>query len=220
MARIGNSRTAASGKRRAPLGLVLLAAMSMGATQASGLQATPAMQSSPTMVRVSIETDAGEIQLEIDVENAPVTALNFLHYVDEGLYDNGTFYRVVRADNQPDDDIRIEVVQAGMDRSRRDLAKPPIRLEGTSETGLRHLDGVISMARAGPDTGRAEFFICIGDQPELDEGGRRNPDGRGFAAFGRVIAGMDVVRAILHGPTEGQRLVRPIRIVRMERRSP
>jgi len=99
--------------------------------------------------------------------------------------------------------VKIEVIQGGIARARREDQLPPIRMESTGETGLRHLNGVLSIARAGPDTGRAEFFICIGDQPELDQGGRRNPDGWGFAAFGRVIGGMDVVRRI---QTRGPRL--------------
>ena len=168
-------------------------------------------------VRVSVHTDVGTIELELDTARAPGTAQNFLRYVDAGLYENGTFYRSVRTDNQPNTDVLIEVIQGGMDRSRRDLAWPPIRLEGTGETGITHLDGVISMALAGPHTGRAEFFICIGDQPDLDEGGLRNRDGLGFAAFGRVTSGMDVVRAIQARPTDGQTLEEPVRILRMVR---
>jgi len=123
----------------------------------------------------------------------------------------------VRPDNQPDDSIRIEVVQAGTDRSMAARLRPAIPLERTSATGLSHLDGTLSMARAGPDTGRASFFICLGDQPELDYGGARNPDGQGFAAFGRVTAGMDVVRRIQAGRVEGQRLVEPVVVTSVRR---
>jgi peptidyl-prolyl cis-trans isomerase A (cyclophilin A) len=159
-----------------------------------------------------METEAGIIEVRIDSASAPITATNFLRYVDASLYEGGTFYRVVRANNQPDDSIKIEVIQGGMDPERQDRAFDAIRLEGTDSTGLRHLDGTISMARAGPHTARSSFFICIGDQPELDAGGRRNSDGFGFAAFGQVTSGMDVVRSIQAEPADGQLLVAPILI--------
>ena len=158
-------------------------------------------------VHVVLTTALGRIDLAVDTVNAPVTGANFLRYVDGGLYAGGTFYRAVTRANQPDDSVRIEVVQGGMDRARRSEAFPPIPLEGTALTGLRHLDGTVSMARGAPDTARAEVFICIGDQPSLDQGGARNPDGRGFAAFGRVLSGMDVVRAMQARPADGQYLV-------------
>lgn len=164
-----------------------------------------------------MRTEAGVIELEIDSARAPVTSANFLRYVDAQLYSGGTFYRAVRLDNQPDDSVRIEVVQGGMNRERREEAFPPIPLEGTASTGLHHRDGVISMARAGPNTALSAFFICIGNQPELDEGGMRNPDGLGFAAFGRVVRGMDVVRTIQAGATEGQTLEESVRILEVVR---
>jgi peptidyl-prolyl cis-trans isomerase A (cyclophilin A) len=164
--------------------------------------------------RVLMTTELGDIELEVDARNAPVTAANFLRYVREGAYDGGVFHRTVRPDNQPGQAVRIEVVQGGVDPAsgRRDHA--PIPLERTSVTGLRHVDGTLSMARAEPDSATSDFFICIGDQPELDEGGRRNPDGQGFAAFGRVTRGMDVVRRIQAAPSEGQTLTPPVRILR------
>ncbi len=169
-------------------------------------------------IHVLIDTDAGHIEIALDSTAAPITVANFLRYVDAGLYDSGTFYRTVRPDNQPNDDVKIEVIQGGMNRSRRDEGFPPIPLEGTAETGIRHLDGTISMARSGPDTGRAEFFICVGDQPELDAGGARNADGFGFAAFGRVIHGMEVVREIQRREADdNQRLVDPVLIREMRR---
>ena len=170
-----------------------------------------------SLVVVVLETELGEIEITVDVGHAPVTSENFLAYLDAGLYENGTFYRTVRADNQPNDAVRIAVIQGGMDRSRRAEGRDPIRMEGTGETGLRHEDGTISMARSGPDTAGAEFFICVGPQPELDEGGRRNPDGRGFAAFGRVTRGMDVVRAINALPAQGQNLDPLVRILGVRR---
>lgn len=182
-----------------------------------GATLTASAQVSPNSVTVVIETGAGAIEIFVDSLNAPVTVGNFLRYVDAGLFEGGTFYRVVRADNQPDDSIRIAVIQGGMDSARQAEAFEPIRLEGTNETGIEHLDGTISMARAGPHTARAEFFICVGDQPELDAGGRRNPDGLGFAAFGRVTDGMEVVRRIHAVATEGQRLIVPVQIERVTR---
>lgn len=164
----------------------------------------------PTVVE--IETGAGLIVVELDTQNAPQTAANFLRYVAAGLFEGGSFYRSVRLDNQPGDVTTIEVIQGGISRERREEAFDPIPMEGTVETGLLHLDGTLSMARSGPDSARGEFFICLGDQPGLDEGGARHPDGRGFAAFGRVIEGMDVVRRIHQSETEGQRLLDPVRI--------
>ncbi|MYA33938.1 MAG: peptidylprolyl isomerase [Gemmatimonadales bacterium] len=168
-------------------------------------------------VRVVVETGIGTFELEVDVDRAPVTAANFLRYVDGGFYDGGTFFRTVHAENQPNDSIRIAVVQGGRRPDPDAESFPPIPLERTSETGLLHEDGTISMARGGPDTATQSFFICVGDQPSLDFGGMRNPDGQGFAAFGRVVAGMDVVLAIHRAPYEAQQLTPPVRIVRVYR---
>ena len=142
---------------------------------------------------------------------------NFLRYVDEGRYEGATFYRVVTPANQPDDDVRIEVIQGGFGFREDARRLPPIAHETTAQTGLRHRDGTISMARAAPGTASSEFFICLGDQPELDYGGRRNPDGQGFAAFGQVTAGMDVVRRIQGEPAPGQLLMAPVPILAIER---
>ena len=168
--------------------------------------------------RVVLDTDLGEVELEVDLARAPVTAANFLRYVDGGFYDGGRFHRTVTRDNQPDDTVRIEVVQAGIDPARRGDGFAPIELERTSVTGLAHVDGTVSMARAAPDSARSDFFVCIGDQPALDFGGARNPDGQGFAAFGRVVRGMDVVRRIQTAPSEAQQLVPPVAIRRASRR--
>lgn len=169
--------------------------------------------------RVVVETEAGEITLEVDTVRAPVTAGNFLKYVDAGLYDGGRFHRTVTTtpDNQPQNDVKIAVIQAGADPARRREYLPPIPLEPTLATTLTHADGVVSMARADPDSARDQFFICVGDQPELDAGGRRNPDGRGFAAFARVVGGMAVVRRIHASPASGQNLSPAIRILRVRR---
>ncbi len=171
-------------------------------------------------VVVLMRTDVGDLVLGIDTLRAPVTGTNFLRYVDAGLYGGGTFYRAVRDDNQPDDSVRIDVVQGGMDRARRRQAFDPIALEGTEQTGLRHLDGTLSMARSGPHSARAEFFITLGPQPSLDAGGNRNPDGLGFAAFGRVLGGMEVVHDIHGRPADGQYLVTRVAIQFAERIGP
>lgn len=165
-----------------------------------------------SLPRVLMRTDAGDILLEIDSVRAPRTAANFLRYVDEGFFTAGRFHRTVRDDNQPNDSLRIAVVQASRNADRARPGLPPIALERTSETGLSHRDGTISMARAGPDTATSSFFICIGDQPSLDFGGRRHLDGQGFAAFGRVVQGMDVVRKIQAGAANGQTLLTPVAI--------
>jgi peptidyl-prolyl cis-trans isomerase A (cyclophilin A) len=120
----------------------------------------------------------------------------------------------VTPSNQPSDKVKIQVLQAEASPARTNEFYPPIRLERTRDTGLQHLDGTLSMARDGPDTAQDSFFICIGDQPELDFGGNRNPDGQGFAAFGKVVSGMDLVRRIHDGTAAGQQLTPPVRIQR------
>ena len=164
-------------------------------------------------VLVVIATEVGTIEVELDPAHAPVTVANFLRYVKGGFYDGGRFHRTVTPGNQPANKVKIEVVQAGINPAREKEEYPPIALERSSVTGLKHLDGAISMARAEPDTATSDFFICIGDQPELDFGGKRNPDGQGFAAFGHVVQGMDVVRAIQRAPAENQTLTPPVPIV-------
>ena len=167
--------------------------------------------------RVQIDTPRGSITVELDAVHAPITTRNFLRYVLDGFYSDGSFFRTVTAENQPDDEIRIAVVQAGADPTKEAEEYPAITLERTRDTGLRHRDGTISMARLGPDTATQSFFICVGDQPELDFGGRRNSDGQGFAAFGRVVEGMDLVRAIHSSPANGQQLDPPVPIQRAVR---
>ena len=168
---------------------------------------------------VILETALGTIEVEIETVRAPLTAANFLHYVDARLYDGGRFHRTVRPDNQPDKDVKIEVVQAGTNPARAMDLSSPIPLERTSETKLSHVDGALSMARSRPETGRSDFFICIGDQPELNFGGKRNADGQGFAVFGRVLKGMDVVRKIQASPANGQTLT-PVVPILSARRMP
>jgi len=168
----------------------------------------------PDAPRVRIETDLGTIEVDLAAKQAPITVKNFLHYVQEGFFSDGTFFRTVTPSNQPTDKVKIQVVQARANQARAGGLFTPIPLERTRDTGLRHLDGTLSMARDKPDTAQDSFSVCVGDQPDLDFGGKRNPDGQGFAAFGKVVKGMDVVRKIHAAPAEGQRLTPPIRILR------
>ena len=165
--------------------------------------------------KVRFETPLGELEVELDAARAPETAANFLRYVDARAYDGGQFHRTVTPDNQPDNEIRIGVVQGS--KRKGALALDPIGLERTTLTGLPHLDGTISMARTGPDSATDQFFICVGDQPELDFGGRRNPDGQGFAAFGRLVSGWLTLRLIHSSPARGQSLSPPVAILRARR---
>lgn len=167
--------------------------------------------------RVLFETDLGAIEVEVDAVHAPMTAANFLKYVDAGRYDGGRFHRTVTLGNQPQSLVKIEVIQAGVNPSKEDDDFPPLTLERTRDTGLSHKEGTLSMARGEPDSATSDFFICIGDQPSLDFGGKRNPDGQGFAAFGRVVKGMDIVRKIQAAPADGQSLTPPVTIARARR---
>jgi peptidyl-prolyl cis-trans isomerase A (cyclophilin A) len=166
-------------------------------------------------VMVALFTSAGEIDVSVDTVHAPKTAANFLAYVKRGAFDGGTFFRTVltHPDNQPGKTVKIDVIQA---TNRTGFVPgPPVAFEPTSLTGIRHRDGTVSMARdTGLNTARTDFFICIGDQPGLDDGGHRSADHRGFAAFGQVIAGMNVVRAIHAGPHHDQTLTPPVIIRR------
>ncbi len=163
--------------------------------------------------KVKMTTGLGEIVFEIDTINAPVSAKNFLEHVRQGTYNDAVFYRVVRMDNQPNNDVKIEVIQGGVFTEIHFEKIPTIRHETTEETGLKHLDGTLSMARSEPGSASTEFFICVGNQPELDFGGKRNPDGQGFAAFGQVVEGMDVVRKIQHQEDKEQMLMDKIPIL-------
>jgi peptidyl-prolyl cis-trans isomerase A (cyclophilin A) len=192
----------------------LLVGLLSAAAAAPLAQTTPASRPLP---RVIIETELGEIEAEVDIVRAPGTAANFLRYVEGGFYDGGRFFRTVRPDNQPTDTYKIEVVQiaANADVVKEKGAFPAIPLERTRDTGLRHVNGVLSMARTGPDTGTHSFSIVLGEQPSMDFGGLRNPDGQGFAVFGRVVRGLEVARKIQAQAADGQRLVTPITIKRI-----
>jgi len=175
-------------------------------------------------VLVRIETALGAIDIAVDTKRAPITAANFLKYVDGGFYDGGRFHRATRPDNYtptPPDKPAMEIIQGGINPERRRDAFPPIPLERTSVTGLKHVIGTVSMARTpAADSARSDFFICLDDQPSLDFGGKRFDDGQGGGAFGRVLKGMDVVRKIQQQPVEKQALTPPVTIVRISRGAP
>ena len=175
-------------------------------------------------VLVRIETTLGGIDIAVDTKRAPLTAANFLKYVDGGFYDGGRFHRATRPDNYtptPPDRPAMEIIQAGINPEKRRDAFPAIPLERTSVTGLKHVVGTVSMARAPQaDSARSDFFICLDDQPSLDFGGKRFDDGQGGGAFGRVVKGMDVVRKIQQQPVEKQALTPPVTITRMSRIKP
>ena len=196
---------------------VLAAALVLAAWTASQAPA-------PGPTTVVFETAKGTIEFEVDGVRAPVSAANFLRYVDAGFYDGGSVNRAVRPDNTVRHDVEIQVIQFQIDAARERDAFPPIPLERTSVTGLKHVDGTMSMARLGPDTATGSFSVVVGDQPEMDFGGRRNPDGQGFAAFGRVVRGMDVVKAIhasptgRDGPYRAETLSPPITVLKAYRR--
>ncbi len=156
--------------------------------------------------KVIIETDIGDITVELYEEKAPITSRNFIRYIEEERYKGATFYRVVTPENQPDSKVKIEVIQGGLYEDDHPQALPPIIHENTKQTGIKHLDGTISMARYGPGTATFEFFICVGNQSSLDYGGSRNLDKHGFAAFGKVVKGMDIVRKIQQEPEKDQYL--------------
>lgn len=159
-----------------------------------------------------IYTGIGEIHIEIDLENAPLTATNFIDLCEKDIYHGAIFYRTVNEDNQPDNKVKIDVIQGGLFYDSLVNEFQTIPHETTELTGIKHLDGTISMARNEPGSASTEFFICINAQPELDFGGARNPDGQGFSAFGSVVRGMDVVHTIHQSENEGQYLTTPIPI--------
>ncbi len=189
---------------------------------------TPLADAQSKAVRVRVQTSLGDIVLELDGAKAPNTTANFLKYLDAGHYDGGTFHRTVKMDNQPESAIKIEVIQAGVNADKAKAGFEPITLERTNATGLLHKDGAVSMARGAADSATSGWFICINDQPSLDFGGQRNPDGQGFAAFGRVVSGMDVVRKIQQAPSsanrtsnpEAQKLTPPISVLKVTRLAP
>jgi peptidyl-prolyl cis-trans isomerase A (cyclophilin A) len=208
------------------LALLALAAAGCGdapappAPEAAGQvkAATAPSEPLPDIVRVRLDTEAGPILLALDHKRAPVTAANFVRYVEQRRFDGTFFYRAARTRGAE----RRGFIQGGIRHSAR-KAFPPIAHEPTSETGLRHVDGTVSMARAAPAGAMGDFFIIVGGAMPAMNSKRGEP---GFAAFGRVEEGMDVVRRILaaptianagRGPMRGQMIEKPVRIVAAKR---
>jgi len=172
---------------------------------------SPAQKTIPCLIK----TSSGNIRVELYPEKAPVTVENFLKYVDNRLYDETTFFRVCNPDNEREKKIKIQVIQGGDVPESKAFEQIP--METTRQTGIRHQDGTLSMARDTPNSATSSFFICINDQPELDFAGKRNLDGQGFAAFGKVTKGMQVVRKIQRKKDKDQYLVNPVKIYTISR---
>ena len=166
---------------------------------------------------IQIDTDYGNIYLKLFVKKAPITCNNFLRYIDEYRYKDFHFYRTVVMSNQPKNNIKIEVIQGGLGFEEHLMELPPILHETTDITGIKHLNGTLSMARIEPGSASSEVFICINDQPELDYGGKRNIDGKGFAAFGKVIKGLSVVKLIHSLPQKDQFLNKIVKVNSIKR---
>ena len=162
---------------------------------AGSIAASSAFSQTAAAPRVAMQTAAGAITLELAADRAPITCANFLRYVDAKRFDGAVFYRALKLSPQPP----AGLIQGGV-KNAPDKAFPPIAHESTKTTGLSHKDGTLSMARYDPGTATSEFFICIGDITSLDADPSQAGDNQGFAAFGRVVEGMDVVRAILASP--------------------
>lgn len=181
-------------------------------TALGGLAATPTLASAqilnlapapivpgPGDVLVSLETSLGPIVIALKVKQAPLTTANFLRYVDDKRYDGASFWRSAKA-NSP---VDYGLIEGGLQGDPKKLL-PPIAHEPTTQTGLRHVDGAVSLARKEPGTGDSDFFICVGEAPYLDANPTGEGDNLGFAAFGQVIKGMEIVRKILNLPTPGK----------------
>ena len=163
---------------------------------------------------VEIQTDFGDIEVEVYPSKAQKSVAAFLSYVDSGLYKNGSFYRVLKEENQPSSAFKSELIQGGIwqTNSRKVSSLPGIPHETTQQSGILHLNGTVSLARTTPGTASSEFFICVGDQPSYDYGNNANPDKLGYAAFGRVVKGMDIVKMIHGQPENGEDFTPPIAI--------
>jgi peptidyl-prolyl cis-trans isomerase A (cyclophilin A) len=171
----------------------------------------------PGHPQVEIKTSLGSVLAELYPDKAPKTVAAFLNYVDSGFYKNGSFYRVLTDENQPSNAPKSELIQGGIWKSnyKKLAGLPGIPHESTRMTGILHKNGVLSMARREPGTATTEFFICLGDQPGFDFGGENNPDGQGYAAFGKVIKGMDIVWKIYQQTENNQSFDPPVPILRI-----
>ena len=162
---------------------------------------------------VLIETEYGDIEIELYPEKAPKTVAAFLANIESGLFKDGSFYRVLKNDNLSEE-YNQGLIQGGVFQAKPELVSTLTKIEHESprQTGLTHESGVISMARTTPGSATTEFFICIGDQKQFDSSSRGNSDGLGYAAFGKVVEGMKVVRAIQNKKSSGESFNQPIRI--------
>ncbi len=167
---------------------------------------------------VIITTNVGDIELELYDKKAPKTVAAFLSNIEKGLYKNGSFYRVLKEEGL-ESQYNSGLVQGGINRTNPEAYKalPGIPHESPRETGLSHTNGIISMARTTPGSATSEFFICIGDQTQFDSSRRTNPDGLGYAAFGKVIKGMTIVRKIQAEKNNGEEIIVPVRIINIEK---
>lgn len=168
---------------------------------------------------IEIQTQFGDIEVELFPKQAPKTVAAFLSYIDSGFYNRSSFYRVLKVNNQPSDAIKTQLIQGGLWRSNNKKARslPGIPHEPTQQTGLLHKEGTISMARNEPGTATTEFFICIDDEPGLDFNGENAPDKQGFAAFGKVVKGMSFVLQIQQEKDYDQGFEPPITIFKIIR---
>jgi peptidyl-prolyl cis-trans isomerase A (cyclophilin A) len=169
--------------------------------------------------RIHLQTQAGDIEIELFPDQAPKTVAAFLSYIDSGFYRNSSFYRVLNDDNQSSDAPKSELIQGGIWKTnyKKALSHQGIPHETTKQTHIQHKDGVISLARTAPGTAGTEFFICVGDQPGFDFGGDNSPDGQGYAAFGKVVKGLDIVRSIYGRPENNQSFDPPVAIFNITR---
>ncbi|MFT3747762.1 MAG: peptidylprolyl isomerase [Agriterribacter sp.] len=170
---------------------------------------------------VIIQTKFGDIKVELYPEKAPLTVAAFLQNIDSGYFKNTSFYRVLRDDNQVTGAPHSYLIQGGIWQANPDSKEKfkPIPHEPTSKTGILHTRGIISMARNEPGTATSEFFICVEDEPGFDYGGANNHDGQGYAAFGKVVEGMNVVDRIHRQPENEQRFIPPVAILNIVRYS-
>ncbi|ABG39690.1 peptidyl-prolyl cis-trans isomerase, cyclophilin type [Paraglaciecola sp. T6c] len=172
---------------------ILLSLVLLSLTNSLFASAQTPLTSQKATQQAVIQTALGNIEIALFAQKAPVTVANFIAYIQQSAFTGGEFYRVVGPDNDQGTPP-ISVIQGRTNPQFEDF--PPIVLETTKLSGIKHKDGTLSMARGGPNTATQQFFICVGEQSSLDYGGARNPDGQGFAAFGRVTAGMDIVKKI------------------------